>query len=79
MGSGSVLNLVVFALSVGALVLAAMTLTAPLLFTIPIAVVLLTLSLLGAATGQSYALLGWISAVLSAVTLLLGILGALSA
>lgn len=74
----SPLNLIVFSLSVGALVLAAVTLSAPSVLVIPIVVVCLTLSLLGAATKQSFALLGWVGAVLCAVALTLGIIAAVS-
>ena len=74
----SPLNLVALALSVGALVLAAMTLAAHLTFVIPIIVVCLTLSLLGAATRQAHALLGWIAAVLCAVALTISVLSAVS-
>jgi len=75
--TGSSLNLVAFALSVGALVLAAMTLAAPSVLVIPFTVVCLTLSLLAAATKLPHALLGWVAAVLSAVALMLGIIAAM--
>lgn len=70
----SSLNLVAFALSVGTLVFAAMTLAAPPVHVIPIITVCLTLSLLGAATKQPHALLGWVAVGLSAVALTLAVI-----
>lgn len=70
----SPLNLVMLALSVGAIVIAAMTLSAFSAVVIPFITVCLTLSLLGAATKQPHALLGWIAAGLSAVALVMQII-----
>ena len=76
--SESPLNLIAFSLSVGALVLAAMTLASHTTLVIPLVVVCLTLSLLGAATKQPHALLGWIAALLSAIALTVAVVAAVS-
>ena len=70
----SSLNLVMLALSVGLIVLAAMTLAQYASLVIPVTVVCFTLSILGAATKQSHALLGWIATGLCAIALLIEII-----
>lgn len=72
--SSSTLNLVVLALSVGLLVLAAMTLAQYSTVVIPAVVVCLTLSILGAATRQAHALLGWVATGLSAIALMVAVI-----
>ena len=72
--SESPLNLIVLSLSVGLIVLAALTLAQFPAVVIPLTVVCLTLSILGAATKQPFALLGWVATGLSAIALAIAVI-----